>query len=596
MSVVAGEDSVRMEDASRLASYLRMHPDAQDEPAEELAERFGLPVEFVASVIHSLDYRPTAAPLQPAIRGLKRALYQCRLLFRRLTHDPLVFIVATTAAAIALFLVIESVLGRGLLRPEGSPGPFSVQKFAESGAVFLSIAFVTLALHQACYFRHGKVRHALLGAVWAWVISASTVMVLGWLSQRRPEDALTAVQLLLMAYVMFVLCVMYAMVSTVTSVLGGVYWVRKHEEAKERRSRQELLEHWFDLQRRLEAPQPVFEPEEPEFWRYWTHRLQPLFLPVALVGGVLYSLVHVSITLALGAAFGDGFESTPLGVMTELTFGFVNIFAMSVCAYIGRRIDRAMVAALVFQYATIPFTLVPLGPYGPHLVRTLISPNSLFVTIGSALVVGSIASLGAKVEARHAIEKRLRQNEKAALLAELVKTERQLALQTLDVCVLVVDVAASSKMKSRANPLEVEYSFREYQRYVATTCERFGGIVHSTAGDGAIVAFYDCVQAFDAARRLQTDLAEFNGSRNKLKAPFRIRIGLHLGQVAGDLGDVQFSEVIDIAAHVEAAAPIGGIALTHAVAEQLPQARLAQLPDKISGQLAYVAVQPVEEA
>jgi class 3 adenylate cyclase len=116
--------------------------------------------------------------------------------------------------------------------------------------------------------------------------------------------------------------------------------------------------------------------------------------------------------------------------------------------------------------------------------------------------------------------------------------------------------------------------------------------VHSTAGDGAVVAFPSCTEGFAAAKRIQTDIEDFNRETNRLGSPFRLRVGLHVGRVAGELEKVQFTEVIDIAAHVQTVAPVGGIAMTELVAEQLGGEPAVQLKDPVDGHTVMLVLNP----
>jgi class 3 adenylate cyclase len=109
------------------------------------------------------------------------------------------------------------------------------------------------------------------------------------------------------------------------------------------------------------------------------------------------------------------------------------------------------------------------------------------------------------------------------------------------------------------------------------------------------VAFSDCKSAFTAARRIQTDLDRFNREVNRLSMPFRLRIGLHVGQVVGDLDEVEFTEVIDIAAHIQDAAPIAGIAASDAVVASLVEDEFVPLAKEIDGHKVHLALNPTED-
>jgi class 3 adenylate cyclase len=104
--------------------------------------------------------------------------------------------------------------------------------------------------------------------------------------------------------------------------------------------------------------------------------------------------------------------------------------------------------------------------------------------------------------------------------------------------------------------------------------KRFGGRIHSTAGDGVTCAFPHPQQAYGAARFIQAGLVELNAYRNKIGIPIRLRAGIHMGTVmvppGQDLSKVNFAHVIDVSAHLQKAAPVGGIAISEEATRELP--------------------------
>lgn len=159
------------------------------------------------------------------------------------------------------------------------------------------------------------------------------------------------------------------------------------------------------------------------------------------------------------------------------------------------------------------------------------------------------------------------------LLRQLIELQEELKSGERSVTFLSVDVVGSTEMKSNADPLEVEYSFGEYTKYVIEVAAQFDGRLHSTAGDGILLVFDHPQAAFLASRRLHAGLIEFNAFKNRIGSPFQIRCGIHTGTVvapAGDAGSVNYSHVIDIAAHVQKAAPAGGTAVSEDAAEYIP--------------------------
>jgi adenylate cyclase len=87
-----------------------------------------------------------------------------------------------------------------------------------------------------------------------------------------------------------------------------------------------------------------------------------------------------------------------------------------------------------------------------------------------------------------------------------------------------------------------------------------GGRVVKFMGDGALVEFASVVAAVQCALEVQGALA--NGSA------LRLRIGVNVGDVIADGADI-FGDGVNVAARLQAIAAPGGIAISHAVREQI---------------------------
>lgn len=176
-----------------------------------------------------------------------------------------------------------------------------------------------------------------------------------------------------------------------------------------------------------------------------------------------------------------------------------------------------------------------------------------------------------------ALQKLVNQNRKALglkdpteerqdLLRQLVELQDKLNSGQQSLTFLSVDIVGSSRMKAGANPLNVEYTFNEYHQFVDRVTTKYGGRVHSTAGDGVTCAFDHPQPAFQAAKNMQIELIELNTFGNKLGAPIVLRCGIHTGSVvtpdAHDVTSLNFAHVIDIAAHLQKVCPAGGIAIS----------------------------------
>jgi class 3 adenylate cyclase len=164
--------------------------------------------------------------------------------------------------------------------------------------------------------------------------------------------------------------------------------------------------------------------------------------------------------------------------------------------------------------------------------------------------------------------------ERQELLQQLVQLQDKLKQGEQRVTFLSVDIVGSTRMKERADVLSVEYTFSEYHRFVERITTRNGGRVHSTAGDGVTCAFENPASAYSAARTIQSGLVELNQFRNKIGEPIVLRCGIHSGTVnmpdGTDITSVNFSHVIDVAAHIQKVCPAGGIAISDQSSLQIP--------------------------
>ncbi len=163
--------------------------------------------------------------------------------------------------------------------------------------------------------------------------------------------------------------------------------------------------------------------------------------------------------------------------------------------------------------------------------------------------------------------------ERQDLLRQLVELQDKLRVGEQSMTFLSLDIVGSTKMKANADPLSVEFTFTEYHQFVDVITRKYGGRVHSTAGDGVTCAFPHPQQAFAAAKNVQTGIVELNTFRNKLGTPIVLRAGIHSGSVnapTDDIKSVNFAHVIDVAAHLQHCCPPGGIAVSEEAVKLLP--------------------------
>src|SRR6266850_276137 len=94
-----------------------------------------------------------------------------------------------------------------------------------------------------------------------------------------------------------------------------------------------------------------------------------------------------------------------------------------------------------------------------------------------------------------------------------------------------------------------------------------GGRVVKLMGDGALVEFGSVVAAVNCALAIQEATARAEPERAEAKR-IRYRIGINLGDVIVE-GDDIYGEGVNVAARLQALAPVGGIALSRNVCDQV---------------------------
>lgn len=173
-------------------------------------------------------------------------------------------------------------------------------------------------------------------------------------------------------------------------------------------------------------------------------------------------------------------------------------------------------------------------------------------------------------------------------LEEYVKLKEQLMSRRVKVySFLSVDAIDSVKMKQGVDLLLVQYSLIEYHKYIRENIEKHGGKINNTSGDGVMCSFESAQSAVTAAIEVKKGLMEFNRSRNKLAAPFRLRFGIHTGlAVIDEEGrmDQMYTEVPDVAGHIQKQARENEIMISQDSYEEISnKADFAALNQEIDG-------------
>jgi class 3 adenylate cyclase len=446
------------------------------------------------------------------------------------------------------------------------------------GAVAGIASVLVLILHQACYYRHGTIKWPLKGGLWFVLVSIPFVGVTAFkLEQVMPQMTAGAAGLAL-GLVILIVGALYTGLGIISAMVGEQARVRKGEQLHDTLTRQQLLERLFTAQARLsEVTQEEDGLKRRKSLRERA-RTSPVFPLYGAVVGLAFGLAKVLVISGLIALFG---ASQPVARGLEIIFGLMGVSAVFILGYYTGSIMRALTAVLSAYGAALLTYLLPVGDFGLIYVQDLIANRDQIQQLYLMLFIAAVSGWGGMVESKGMQQKRLRADDPAALLAEIVTLQRRLSPKSKSACVLVVDAARSTILKAGANPLDIEYTFREYQHLVRRISSKWGGEVLSTAGDGAVVGFSSPSDAVSAGKVIQTEMAHFNAHTNRLSSALRLRIGVHCGETATDLQAAPYNSLIDIAAHVEETAPVGGIAVTETVALHLEDEKMAEIKDKV---------------
>ncbi|HRJ26122.1 MAG TPA: adenylate/guanylate cyclase domain-containing protein [Fimbriimonadaceae bacterium] len=277
-------------------------------------------------------------------------------------------------------------------------------------------------------------------------------------------------------------------------------------------------------------------------------------------------LIATAFAISFGfRTIGDpGGLSSVVGILLAV-FGLIN-------ASLARTPRAAVLTGAITGASMVLMTAIVLAVTALFVTHNtvVIAPMILVYAVGGAL----LGSLSHKIMARVRGSLGLKDPaaERQELLAQLMEIQDKLHGDKKALTFLSIDMVGSTQMKMESDPLAVEYTFNEYHRYVEAIVRKHGGNIHSTAGDGVTAAFDDVQPAFLAARQIQSGLIELNTHRNRIQKPIALRIGLHTGEVwgAGDgVERVNFSSVIDVAAHLQKVCPVGGVAVSDLAARSL---------------------------
>jgi class 3 adenylate cyclase len=133
--------------------------------------------------------------------------------------------------------------------------------------------------------------------------------------------------------------------------------------------------------------------------------------------------------------------------------------------------------------------------------------------------------------------------------------------------IAIADVVGYSRMMGRDERGTLETLTRRRKTIVEPVVAAHEGRVVKQLGDGFFLEFGSAVNAVEAALDLQSRMADADAGLPEDRH-MRLRIGINLGEVIVD-GDDLYGEGVNVAARLEAIAPVGGVAISGSACEQV---------------------------
>jgi class 3 adenylate cyclase len=403
----------------------------------------------------------------------------------------------------------------------------------------------------------------------------------GYLLFRVLDDqSMSLNETLWLSAVVLFLTALLAMFLSFAAMLGAFIKIRREASHEEKQDRLQLLQRIFDLQEQLSAA-PASRWHRSR-WD-WVESARDRWLWVALAAGfgVGFILLLERVTLGLPTI-----DEAP---QTVAFFGVANFVLIAIVVpsigFISGTLSRGLASGVLFAVTKSLFDVIATGV--PQSVSLW---SEMLITSAGFILIAGIGGVAGTIEERGQRSMRLAAADQTTILSEIIRLQQLLQTGSAEIFVMFVDVVKSTQIKAGKDPLKVEASFRAFHEFIGRTVRQHGGSIHSVSGDGAVAKFNVAADILAAARAVQRDIGGFNTEANRLDLPFRVRIGLHCGEVHGELDQVVFTNVVDVAAHIEKYAPPGGIVVTDNLREQLQLERFAQLEEAVDGHSVYLVL------
>lgn len=461
------------------------------------------------------------------------------------------------------------------------------QRSVSGYIVFLSVLFLITAFAPNQNFNTFLFLLANLGGLLAqiWLSAFSrSIRVAGSVALAQgayiavsflPGQQLSAASITGAIATAIVFGTMFFIAGLVAATLMRLADMQRWEVSRKRMGRHQRIGILLDLRERIRFAQLRGEPEVKDSW---TDKISRNLFGLSFAFGFGLDLFFV-----VGTWIAER-SGRPVLTDSGLSIAVIFIYSLSLLGVLGAnlligycsgRFPRMLLAAAILTLAGSSYLIWPGHP--THMILYKANGSNIFWQgIGVSILVCAVGWLTAFVQQRTEKIWKLQRGDASALSEEIQRLENSLLSDQSRKCVVAVDVVGSTRMKSNADQLVSEWCFREYQQIVTQCVEDEGGQVVNTAGDGVVASFEDPASALEASAAIHDRLLAFNARGNRLSEPFQVRIGIDSAEVQGNLAEVQFSQLIDTAAHIEALTPPGAIGVSQAFMTLMPNERATQ--------------------
>lgn len=140
--------------------------------------------------------------------------------------------------------------------------------------------------------------------------------------------------------------------------------------------------------------------------------------------------------------------------------------------------------------------------------------------------------------------------------------------------IVSVDVAGYSRMMA-LDEVGTVRRLTEYRALISRLVQSRGGRVVDNPGDNALLEFPSATAAVECSIAVQDEVRKRNTAAER---PMELRIGIHLGEVMVEDGRI-YGDGVNVAARLEAIAPVGGICISKSVHDQVVSKLDAEFED-----------------